>query len=52
MCEEDLKRILYLHPEMIEPGLVVLAEEFPVHAEEWGVVHTCSRNSRNMSEER
>jgi|GEM_PF-1144647 len=30
MYEEDLKRLVCLHPELIEPGFVVLEEESPI----------------------
>lgn len=30
MLEEDLQRIVCLHPDLIEPGLTIVEEEFPI----------------------
>lgn len=38
MLEENLKRIVCLHPELIEEGFVVKEEEYPVKCD-----HICYR---------
>lgn len=48
MYEEDLKRIVSLHPELIEEGLSIEEEEFPIRA--MGATYRCDLRATDKDE--